>query len=187
MWTELWWRVLTLIGTEGLANLRVKSPRDFTPYRLNPLTDFDAVWFICSRILFAIAWCVTRDHRLFLNVNMAEKPEAHRIQYNGLLMSHISWPPEEMSEKLQLLQKGFCQIICKEHNQLDTDIGRHRRYKMTAVKPEVVISQVLQQMDTRFQRLYPGFRGCPTRLTQCRHPLTSTDTWMSISRQPNRK
>ena len=112
MWTELWWHVLTLIGT---------------------------------------------DHRLFLNVNMAEKPEAHRIQYNGLLMSHISWPPEEMSEKLQLLQKGFCQIICKEHNQLDTDIGRHGRYKMTAAKPEVVISRDRKQTDTRFKRLYPGF------------------------------
>ena len=133
------------------------SPRDFTPYRLNPLTDFDAVWFICSRILFVIAWRVTRDHRLFLNTNIAGKPEAHRIQYNALLTSHISWPPDEMSEKSQRLQKGFCQPICKEHNQLHLNIGRHRKYKMTAAKPEVIISDDLKQIDTRFQWLYPGF------------------------------
>ena len=78
---------LTLIGTEGLANListiGVKLPppplRDFTPHRLNPLIDFDAVWFICSRILSVIAWRVICDHRLFLNTNISAKPEAHRI------------------------------------------------------------------------------------------------------------
>ena len=74
---------------------------------------------------------------------MAEKPEAHRIQYNALIMLHVSWPPDEMSEKFQRLQKGFCQPICKEHNQLDPDIGRHRKYKMTAAKPEVVITQTM--------------------------------------------
>ena len=143
MWTELWWHVLTLIGTEGLANLGVKFPRDFTPYRLNPLTDFDGVWFICYRILFVIAWRVTRDLTLFLNISMAEKPEAHRIQYNALLMSHISWLPNEISEKFQRSQNGFCQSIFKEHNQCNPDIRQHRKYKMTAAKPEVVISHVL--------------------------------------------
>ena len=152
------------------------TPRDFNPYRLNPLTDFDAVWFICSRILSVIAWSVTCDQRLFLNTNMAEKPEAHRIQYNALCMSHISWPPDDMTEKFERLQKGLCQSIYKEHNRWVPDIGRHRKYKMTAAKPKVVISHVLQQIDTRFQRLYPGFQGCPTRRTYCRHPLTSIDT-----------
>ena len=48
-----------------------------------------------------MAWRVTRDLRLFLNINMAEKPEAHRIQYNALFMSHISWLPDEISEKFK--------------------------------------------------------------------------------------
>ena len=74
---------------------------------------------------------------------MAEKPEVYGTQYNALIMLLISWPPHEMSEKFQRLQKGFCQPICKEHNQLDPDIGRHRKYKMTAAKPEVVITQTM--------------------------------------------
>ena len=128
-----------------------------------------------------------RDITLFLNINMAEKPEAHRIQYNALLMSHISWLPNEISEKFQRSQNGFCQPIFKEHNQCNPDIRQHRKYKMTAAKSEVVISHVLPKIDTRFQRIYPGFRGFPTRWTHYRHPLTSTDTQNAKWRPPNRK
>ena len=152
------------------------TPRYFTPYRFNPLTDFDAVWFICSRILSVIARCVTYDHRLFLNTNMADKPEA--IEFNithyvcrTYLARQTIWLRSSKSIKRRLYQPTY-----KEHNQWIPEIGRHRKYKMTVAKPEAVISHVVQQMDTRFQRLYPGFWGCPTRWYHCRHPLSSTDT-----------
>jgi hypothetical protein len=115
---------------------------------------------------------------------MAEKPEAHRIQYNALFMSHIFWLPDEISEEFQRSQKGFCQPIFKEHNQCNPNIRRHRKYKMTAAKPEVVISHVLQQIDTRFERLNLGFLGRPTRRTHRRHSPTSTDTVKARWRPP---
>ena len=39
------------------------------------------------------------------------------------------------------------------------DINRHRNFKMSAAKVEVVITFVLLQIDTKFQRLHLGFRG----------------------------
>ena len=67
------------------------------------------------------------------------------------------------------------------------DVGRCRKRKMTTAKPEVVISDVLQQTDTRFERLYLGFRGRPTRQSHRRHPSTLTDTQNARWRPPNRK
>jgi hypothetical protein len=112
---------------------------------------------------------------------------AQRNQCNTLLMSHISWSPVEITEKFQRLNSRFCQPICKEQNLWDPDIGRRRKYKMTAVKPEVVISHVLQQINTRFTLLNPGIRGCPTRWSHRRRRSTSADTENARWRQPNRQ
>ena len=62
-----------------------------------------------------------------------------------------------------------------------------QKSNMAAAKPEVLISHVLQQIDTRFQRLYSGFRGRPTRRTNCRYPPMLTDTGNARWRSPNRK
>ena len=67
------------------------------------------------------------------------------------------------------------------------DVGRCRKRKMTTAKPEVVISHVLQQIDTRFERLYLGFRGRPTRWSHRRHPSTLSDTRNARWRPPNGK
>ena len=66
-------------------------------------------------------------------------------------------------------------------------IRRYRKRKMATAKPEVVISHVLQQIDTWFERLYPGFPSHPTGWTHHQHPPTSTDTGNARWRPPNRK
>ena len=48
---------------------------------------------------------------------MAEKPEALIIQYNPLRMSHTAWPPDDMTEKFERLQKELYQSIYKEQNE----------------------------------------------------------------------
>ena len=63
-------------------------------------------------------------------------------------------------------------IVRRSTCLIPADVGRYRKRKMATAKPEVVISHVLQQIDTRFQRLYPGFRGRPTRRSHRRHPST---------------
>ena len=136
------------IGTEGLANListigGINYPQWLYCISFEPSTDFDALWFICSRILSVIRWRVTCDHRFFLNTSMVEKSEAHRILYNALLMLNISWPPDEMSEKFQFSFIGDFASPYGGHNRWDPDIGRHRKYKMTAAEPEAVISHIL--------------------------------------------
>ena len=45
------------------------------------------------------------------------------------------------------------------------DVQRQPKRKMATGKPEVVLFHALQQTDTRFQRLYLGFRGRQTRRT----------------------
>jgi len=35
---------------------------------------------------------------------------------------------------------------------------------MTASKPEILLYQCRDELETKFQRLYPCFRGCPTQL-----------------------
>ena len=65
------------------------------------------------------------------------------------------------------------------------DIDQYRKRNMATAKPEVVLSNVLQQIDTWFERLNLGFLGRPTRRTHRRHP--PTDTVNARCRPSNRK
>ena len=38
---------------------------------------------------------------------------------------------------------------------------------MAAAKPEVLVTQKPTEISVKFQRLEPGFRGCPTHLSYC--------------------
>ena len=67
------------------------------------------------------------------------------------------------------------------------DIDQYRKLNMATAKPEVVISYVLRQIDTWFERLYPGFPSHPTGLTHHQHPPTSTDIGNARWRPSNRK
>jgi hypothetical protein len=186
--------MITLVGTEGLANI-LMSTIGGGGVKLPPVTLLHIIWtaepILMQFDLFApelypsspISRSATYRHA----INMAEKPEARRIQYNTLRMSHISGPPDEMSETFQRLHRSFFQPICEEHNRWDPDIGRLPKYKMTAAKPEVVISHVLPQIDTRLQLICPGFRDYPARRSHRWHPPTSIDTQNARWRPPNRK
>ena len=118
------------------------------------------------------------DHRLFLNTNMAEKPEARRIQYNALLMSHISWPPDEMFEKFQRLPMEFCQPICREHNRWDPDIGRHWKYKWRPPTGSSYISAELQLIPSNLVS-HVGFSCILSRVG--RHQKHRYSRWNRVS------
>ena len=77
--------------------------------------------------------------------------------------------------------------VSKDVSPTPTDIDRHRKFKMAAAKPEVVVTPVLQQIETKFQRLHLGFRGRPFQRTWYRHGLLSTNTWTSRWRTSNRR
>ena len=66
-------------------------------------------------------------------------------------------------------------------------VDRHPKRKMATAKPEVVLSHVLHQIDTRCERLDTGFRYRPTRRIHRRHPPTSIDSRNARWRPPNRK
>ena len=59
------------------------------------------------------------------------------------------------------------------------DVHRQPKCQMATAKPEVVLFHSLQQIDTRLQRLYLGFRGRQTRRT-----LSTTP---DVDRHPKRK
>lgn len=49
---------------------------------------------------------------------------------------------------------------------------RYRKDILAAAKPEAVLYSVLEQIESKFQRLHPGFLALPIRRTQCRHAST---------------
>jgi hypothetical protein len=50
-----------------------------------------------------------------------------------------------------------------------SDFDRHRKRKMAAAGPEVVVSRILYQIASKFQSLYVRFRGRPIRWTHLRY------------------
>jgi hypothetical protein len=56
---------------------------------LNTLTDFDAVSIYIHQNFIRHRMAREYDHTLFLNTNMAEKPEAPRIQHNALRRTYL--------------------------------------------------------------------------------------------------
>ena len=49
------------------------------------------------------------------------------------------------------------------------EVTGNAKSKMAAAKPEVLISQLLYQIATKFQRLHPHFWGPPTQQNWCGH------------------
>src|SRR5664279_272409 len=47
--------------------------------------------------------------------------------------------------------------------RITTDVSRSGKSKMAAAKPEVIITQLVVQIETRYQRLPPCFRDHTTR------------------------
>ena len=109
------------------------------------------------------------------------------------------WPPKpevliyslvkQIETKLQRLHLGFqcCpfQRTCRRPTMADID--RRRNFKMAAAIPEVIVTFVLYQIETTFQRLHRGFRCRLIQWTCSRHRPTSTDIETARWRPPNRK
>src|SRR5664279_409744 len=47
--------------------------------------------------------------------------------------------------------------------RITSDVSRSGKSKMAAAKPEVIITQLVDQIETRYQRLSPCCRGHTTR------------------------
>ena len=109
--------------------------------------------------------------------SMVLSPTSHDAPFNSKFNMAVVTPKILITQAVYQLDGKFkrlhfhCPLVpvqwCtvrRNTGSIPGDVGRCRKRKMTTAKPEVVISDVLQQTDTRFERLYLGFRGRPTRV-----------------------
>jgi len=72
----------------------------------------------------------------------------------------------ELATKFQRLYpcfRGFLTQVC--YMQHHRKLFFNYKSNMAAVKPEILLYQCRYELETKFQRLYPCFRGtCPTQL-----------------------
>ena len=137
---------------------------------------------------------------LYVPDSMVISPTSHDAPFNSKFNMAVVKPEVLITQAVYQLEGKFQRLhphfplvpvqwrtVRRSTCLIPADVGRYRKRKMATAKPEVVISHVLQQIDTRFERLYLGFRGRPTRRSHRRHPSTLSDTRNARWRPPNRK
>ena len=61
-----------------------------------------------------------------------------------------------------------------------------QKSKMAAAKPEILLYQLSDELETKFQRLYPCFLGCPTQLFYRRKFSAANPRWCPENRNSYR-
>jgi hypothetical protein len=109
------------------------TPRDFIRYLRSGYTDFDAVWCILRRNLSATKRLSHRKWNSFPYLNMAAKPEAPSI-------SRCLNDRHEIPTAIPMFSGSPSPL---KSTSTFADVDRHRKYKMAAAKPEVLVSHVV--------------------------------------------